>query len=457
MDIDCRVVKNLNNNELKSRILSSQIIFKSYSRNRRLSDVIAETFRKEGNTLTLNEKRFITELVNGTVRMSGRLDWEISSVFRGNYKKLQDRLKIIMKIGLYQIRYMDSIPDYAAVSTTVKISKILNYKFGGLANAVLRSLLSSLNEIDPGNNSDINELAMYLSHPAWLIKRWIHFFSKDNAFELANWNNKKPITTFRVNSINYSNQDFITYLKEKNIEFIQNKHLKHFFHIKESQTILKSRIFQDGNVSVQDVAAALVVKLLSPNNNDIILDYCSAPGGKTTYISELLKNKGEIVAFDKSKERLNRLRNNIKRLKLTNIKIITSDIDKELNIKRFTKILVDAPCSGTGVLSKRADLRWRKSYDDILEMSLIQLEILSKCAKFLIPGGVLVYSTCSLEPEENWGVVKKFLKIHRNFKVHYGNQYIEKKYIDDKGALFTWPPKHGIDGGFAIRLKHNID
>ena len=447
----------MSNNELKTRILSWQIIFKSHTRNRRLSDVVAETFRKEGNALTLSDKRFITELVNGTVRMSGRLDWEISSVFKGSYKKLQDRLKIIIKIGLYQIRYMDSIPDYAAVSTTVKISKKLNYKFGGLSNAVLRSILTNLNNIIPESNSDVSQIAMYLSHPTWLIKRWINFFSKDNAFKLARWNNKKPITTFRVNAISYSKEDFISYLKENKVEFVQNKYLKNFFHIKNSQSILRSKIFHEGKVSVQDVAAGLVVKLLNPNQNDVILDYCSAPGGKTTYISELLENKGEIVAFDKSKERLNRLRINIKRLKLGNIRIINSDSDSDLNIIRFTKILVDAPCSGTGVLSKRADLRWRKNYDDILEMCSIQLEILSKCAKLLLPGGTIVYSTCSLEPEENWDVVNKFLKIHKNFKVDSANQYIESKYTDNQGALLTWPPEHGIDGGFAARLKLKID
>ena len=442
----------MDKNELRTRRIAWEIIKRASYRNRRLSDVTAEMFRKEGSLLDNQERRFITMLVQGTVRLSGRLDWELRQVFVGELEDLKENLRILLRLGVYQLFYMNNVPNYAAVDTTVQLAKRIHANLGGLTNALLRTLIKVEERNEPDEHTPISILSDYLSHPEWLINKWIKDQNYERARALAEWNNETPSIWFRVNLINYTPAKFKNYLNKQQIAFEQFKHIPVFFKTDNNQGVLKSDIFKEGKISVQDPAAGLVIQLLDPQIKDNILDACAAPGGKTSYIAELMNNEGNILALDPNVDRLKRLNNTIERLQLTNVETNLMDIT-EGEVPMIDKMLLDVPCSGTGVLSKRADIRWRRKIDDILEMHLLQRKILWSASNYIKTGGIIIYSTCSLEPEENWMVIDAFLKSHTKFSIENARDYIPEKYVDNKGAMFTYPPEHHIDGGYAVRLK----
>jgi len=437
-------------NELKTRRLAWETMKKAKSHDRRLNDVMAEIL-KHAN-VNEYDRRFITEIVQGTVRMQGRLDWELSKVFNGDMNDLRDDFKILLRMGVYQIRYLNSVPDYAAVSTTVHIAKKIHDNLGGLTNALLRTLLN-LKELDePDEHTPLPTIASYLSHPEWLMSKWINEWGYIDAEAYATWNNKRPKLWFRVNKGQYTEDEFKAFLDENEFGYEQHEVLPEFFKTKKRFKVLNSDLFKEGKLSVQDPAGGLVVKLLDPQKDETIIDACSAPGGKTSYISELMENTGKIYAYDLSIERIGRLKTGLERLKATNVEISKKDTTK-IDLPKVSKILLDVPCSGTGVMAKRSDLRWRRTMDNILEMYLIQRKLLWHASTFLEPGGVLVYSTCSVEPEENWMVIDAFLNSHPNFKVEDASNFVPSEFVNENGALETFPPRHTIDGGFAVRLR----
>jgi 16S rRNA (cytosine967-C5)-methyltransferase len=209
----------LNKNELRSRRVAWEIIKKSTYRDRRLSDVTAEIFRLEGNNINDHERRLITMLVQGTVRMSGRLDWEIRQVFVGEYEDLKVNLRILLRMGVFQLHYMDSIPDYAAVATTVQLAKRIHNNLGGLTNAILRTILKEKKKIEVDESTPISTLSEYFSHPEWLMSKWIKDHTFEKAKALAEWNNKFPKLWFRVNRLVYTPVKFKNYLKNSEIKF----------------------------------------------------------------------------------------------------------------------------------------------------------------------------------------------------------------------------------------------
>jgi len=241
---------------------------------------------------------------------------------------------------------------------------------------------------------------------------------------------------------------------KKLIEFEEFKYISDFFQINQHQKLIQSEIFKEGKISVQDPAAGLVVQLVDPQIKETIIDSCAAPGGKSSYMAEKMNNTGSILSLDSNEGRLNRLDSNISRLHITNINTDLVDITED-KVPMTDKMLLDVPCSGTGVMSKRADIRWRRSIEDILEMHLLQRKILWAASNYINPGGVIIYSTCSVEPEENLMVIDAFLKSHSDFSIESAKNYIPEKYVDQNGAMFTYPPDHKIDGGYAVRLKNN--
>ena len=439
---------------IRTRRLAWEIMKKAAFRDRRLSDVTAEIFRREGDIINDQERRFVTMLVQGTVRLSGRLDWELKQVFVGNYEDLKENLRILLRLGVFQLYYMDSVPDYAAVTTTVQLAKKIHKNLGGLTNAILRTLIKLEERTAPDEHSPISTIADYLSHPKWLINKWIKDQNFEKAKALAEWNNEYPHLWFRVNYLEFTPTKFKNYLKKHDINFEQFKYIPEFFQTTQHQKLIKSEIFKDGKISVQDPAAGLVVQLVDPQKNEMILDTCAAPGGKSSYMAEKMNNTGSIISLDSNRDRLNRLDLTISRLNITNIETDLVDITKD-KVPMTDKMLLDVPCSGTGVMSKRADIRWRRSIEDILEMHLLQRKILWAASNYIKPGGVIIYSTCSVEPEENSMVIDAFLKSHSNFSIEPAKNYIPKEYVDENGAMFTYPPDHKIDGGYAVRLKNN--
>ncbi|MBC8197075.1 MAG: 16S rRNA (cytosine(967)-C(5))-methyltransferase RsmB [Candidatus Marinimicrobia bacterium] len=433
---------------LRPRRLAWQIIYKALDRDRRLSDITLELLSK--TNFTDREKRFTVELVQGTIRMRGRLDYELKKVYNNDWDELLLKVKVLLWLGAYQMKFMDGIPPYAAVSTSVTLAKAIHINTAGLVNAILR-IYSSVCDEQMDEPEDETEWAEYMSHPDWLVRKWSLFWSREEVRDMCEWDNEKPTIWFRLNNTQMSIEERDEFLKENEFEFKTWEHDDRFFHVHHTSRLLNNPIFDEGKISIQDPAGGLVVKLLDPQKREIITDSCAAPGGKTSFISQLMENTGKIRAYDSHMARLKKFAFGMARLKVNNVDAEMADMTTK-KLTRSGKMLVDVPCTGTGVMSKRADLRWRRTIKNLYELVQIQRDILFNVGDYIKKEGVLVYSTCSLEPEENWGVIDHFMKLNPNWEVESAEKYVPKEYVDERGALYTFPPKHGIDGGFAVRL-----
>jgi len=236
-------------------------------------------------------------------------------------------------------------------------------------------------------------------------------------------------------------------LNQKKINFKISDVLENFFYSNSVQELLKSNIMRNGFISVQNPANGLVVKLLNPQQNKIIFDGCAAPGGKTNYINELTKGKNKIYSYDIDNKRIALMLNNLS----NNIRCYRADLSRD-PIKNYDVGLIDVPCTGTGVLSKRVDIKWRRKIEDISEMNKIQLSIMKNVSKYLNNKGVLVYSTCSIEKEENWGIVNNFLNFNDEFQLDRADKFVPTEYVDENGCLSIFPSYKDLDGIFAARL-----
>ena len=433
---------------LRTRRLAWEIIYRAMDRDRRLSDVTREKLAT--TNFSDREKRFTVELIQGTIRMRGRLDWELKQVYKNDWDDLILKVKILLWMGAYQIKYMDGIPPYAAVSTSVTLAKRIHFNTAGLVNAILR-IYSSFCEETQIEPEDEEKWAEFMSHPEWLIRKWSLYWPREDVQAMCEWNNEKPTIWFRLNLTQMSIEERNKFLDENDFEFSTWEHDNRFFNVNHTSRLLNDSIFDEGKLSIQDPAGGLVVKLLDPQKKDIITDTCAAPGGKTSFISQLMENTGKIRAYDSNMNRLNKFAKGMSRLKVDNVDAEMADMTDH-KLTKSSKMIVDAPCTGTGVMSKRADLRWRRTIKNLYELVQVQRDILFNVADFVKKDGILVYSTCSIEPEENWGVVDHFLQMNPNWEIEPADKYVPAEYVDSRGALYTFPPKHGIDGGFAVRL-----
>ncbi|MBC8214350.1 MAG: 16S rRNA (cytosine(967)-C(5))-methyltransferase RsmB [Candidatus Marinimicrobia bacterium] len=436
---------------LPARRLAWEVIRVAKRKDRQLLDILAEHLRNMD--FDDEDKWFIRELVQGTVRMKGRLDWELSQVFTGDYEEMNDNLKVLLRLGAYQLRFMDGVPDYASVATSVHLAKSIHPNAAKLANALLRTFIDYKISV-PDKDSTIISWSQYLSHPVWLMSKWTEQWSLDKAKEIAEWNNKVPDVWFRLNSLEMSIKDLKKYLDEHDYEYEFYKHNDLYFKVNHTSKLYSSELYDLGNIGVQDPSAGFVVDLLAPEKDETIIDGCAAPGNKTAYIAEKMENTGKILAYDSNKHRLKRLVKQITRLNVTNVEAEIRDLTYS-ELPKADKVLLDVPSAGTGVLGKRVDVRWRKSIDDIYESSILQRKLLWNATKYVKHGGVLVYSTNSLENEENWMVIDAFLKNQPEYKIEKADKFVPKKFVNKDGALEIYSPKHNIDGCYAIRLRRD--
>jgi 16S rRNA (cytosine967-C5)-methyltransferase len=368
-------------------------------------------------------------------------------------------IKNTLRVALYQILFLNKIPDYAAVNEATEfIKRISTQKHADVVNGLLRTIIRTKDElVYPTREIDeVKYLGIMQSHPNWMVKRWIHRFGFDEAEQLAEANNKRPILTIRINDLKISREDFLKRLSEKNIIYRFCRYLDNFITLRLMSKIYLDEDFREGYYTVQDESAGLVSVLLAPEEDDLILDMCSAPGGKATHIAQLLKNKGKIIAVDKYDGKIRTMKENAERLGVKNIELVQDDANDFQNdvitTQRFDKILLDAPCSGLGVLSKKPDIRWKREPEDIIRLSKYQKNLLCNAAKYLKPGGVIVYSTCTIEPEENMDIIRDFLANNPDFKIDDASKYISKELVNAEGCIETYPHRQNIDGSFAARL-----
>jgi len=404
------------------------------------------------------DKALLFEIVHGVTRWAGRIDWILTGFYKGQFSKAIPNVKNALRVALYQILFLDKVPDYAAVNEAVEfVKKFQGQSAADLTNAILRNIIRNKEGIRyPNPEEDINAyLSAFLSHPSWLVKRWVNRFGKEETEKLLTANNNKPNLTIRVNNLVTNSSEMKSLLNSVDLRFSDGKFLKEFIRMNSLTNITDWEYFAKGYFSVQDESTGFPIKLLSLKPELRVLDLCAAPGGKTGFIADEMKNTGQIVALDKFESRLKILEKNLSRLKVNNVVTKTIDASEYEDQEGFDRVLIDAPCSGLGTLTKKPDLKWKKDLGDIRKIANIQYDLLKKGASLVKENGIVVYSTCTIEPEENYEIIKKFLSENANFSLVNAGSILPKTIVDETGCVATLPHIHGIDGAFAAKLVRN--
>jgi len=396
--------------------------------------------------------RLFYTTVKGVLKMKRNLDYIISlHTDPEKYKNTDLKIRILLYLGLYQLRCLDSIPEHAAVNETVELAKeLLSPQVADFVNAVLRSYLRKPEVIYP--QDPVQRIAFEHSYPEDLIRTWIELWGEEDTEYLAIYFNENPELHIRVNSTATTPEKLQGYFARREIEIIPSPASKMMFHTRQSSEVLEEVAFSEGYFSVQDTSAALVIELLDPQKDESILDLFAAPGGKCTYIAERMQNTGEVIAVDKIPNKMKLLKQAADRLQLSNIQLVVTDAFKYGPVApAFDRVLVDAPCSGWGVFSRKADLRWQQ-HNEIPELVKLQEKALEYAANFVKLEGYLAYSTCTMNPAENEAQITRFLSRNPKFKLVDASQYLPVEYTD-QGFMKTIPFKHHMDGAFAAKMQ----
>jgi 16S rRNA (cytosine967-C5)-methyltransferase len=335
------------------------------------------------------DKRFLTELTHGVVRWKTRLDFIIEQFCKNKFAMQDPNIRNAMRVALYQILFLSKIPHPAAVNEAVEfVKKIRGQKAANLVNAVLRNIIRNLNKLPtPDHETDpVQYLSIMYSHPSWMVKRWVDRYGLYETEQLLSANNERPTIVVRANTLKTTADELVKLFEERNIRNTRSKYLENFIKVGHLSGIYNLDLFEKGYFSVQDESSGLVVKLLDPKPGETVIDLCSAPGGKTTFIGELMKNQGKIIAVDKYEHRLNLVKQSCERLGVENVEFIPKDA-LEVDVEPADKILVDAPCSGLGVIQKKPDIKWQRELSDIRNLAKTQIELLEKASKLVKNGG----------------------------------------------------------------------
>ena len=365
------------------------------------------------------DRRFCTELVNGTVKCGASLDWIISQFIKRPIKKIDPKILAILRVGVFQLKFLDRVPPSATVNTSVELAKKISAGGAKFVNAVLRSLLREPERAQFPTDDSTTAIGLRTFHPTWLVKRWIKQFGIEKAKELLDLDNQPPPIALRVNRLKTTRAELLEQLNELGAEARASDISEDGIVCRKLGALDEFQPLKKGLCIVQDESSMLAARVLDPKPGEFVIDCCAAPGGKTTHIAELMDNRGIIVAADVHDHKLQLIAENSARLGIKIIKpmlIDAREIDSEFR-NRADRVLVDAPCSGLGVLRRKADLRWKKNPRELPQLPELQSAILEGAAKCLKSGGVLVYSTCTIERAENEDVVEKFLSTHPEFSL----------------------------------------
>ena len=408
------------------------------------SNIVLDKFINENREKLSNlDINFISELVYGVVTWKLSLEYIIQKYSKTKIKKMSDWVKNILYLGSYQILFLDKVPKSAAVNESVNLCKKYNFKSVGLVNAIIRKIeKSDYKEISNITNS-ITRISLKYSMPEWIVKKFCDEYGEEETANICQNLNLRPNISVRINRLK-GKMD----LGEKGI-------LEDFRTITGTKNITKTKEYIEGNITIQDEAAGLSSFVLAPKEGEIVLDACSAPGGKTTYLAELMHNKGKIVAWDIYEERLKQVEQNAKRLGIDIIQTEVHDATKlkEEYVEKFDKILIDVPCLGLGVIRRKPDIKWNRQEEDIKEISDIQFNILKTCSKYLKKNGTLVYSTCSMLKEENDAIIEKFIKEEKFETVNIEEQIPNEFSKITTNNMVQFLPSQNHDGFFITMLK----
>ncbi len=404
-----------------------------------------------------NDSSLATELVNGVLRFRLRLDFTISRLYHHDLNKAAPALRNILRLGTYQLLFLDKIPGWAAVNECVKLAgKYKGRHIAGIVNGVLRRIASEKVSLEEVLKKEplTRKLSIEHSHPEWLVARWLELFGEQQTVAMLSANNRPPLTALRVNTLKTSPETMEKALRDASVTF-RSAGPEQFILTRDFNAC--EPFIHLGLITVQNPTQALPCLLLHPLPGSTILDMCAAPGGKATFMAELMQNKGHILAVDRYPNKCEKIMQRAKALGITIIETVSEDARAIQAGKQPDALLLDAPCTGTGVLGRKPELRWRNSPHKLDELVNLQAELLDHAAELLRPGGVLVYATCSVEPEENNLQINRFLERNKDFTRDDSPVKLPDVFSpmpSTPGAYLTLPGKHeGFDGGFAQRLR----
>lgn len=406
------------------------------------------------------DRRLLTQIVYGTLRMQGRIDWIIRHLYAGRFASMNPGIKNILRSALYQLLFTDRLPDYAVVNEAVKAAGKRHPGREGLVNAVLRNAIRKKDAIpypDPQKEPSLYVSVMH-SHPLWLVGMWIKALGLEEATELCRANNEIPPLTMRVNSIKKNRREAMARISSEGGEAGETLFSPDGLTLTTPAPALRNAgYYREGLVHPQDEASQLISLLVDPQPGQSVLDMCAGFGGKTTHLSALMKNSGRIAAVDINGNKLAALKGLSLKLGATNIDTLTADAAGDLGLpagELFDRILVDVPCSGLGTLRRNPEIKWRLKAEDLEEYTSLQRKILSNASRYLKKKGIIVYSTCTINAAENEGIINEFMAGHGGYElVCPKSRLIDGNLIDERGFFRTFPHKHGMDGFFGAVLK----
>jgi 16S rRNA (cytosine967-C5)-methyltransferase len=402
------------------------------------------------------DRRFIFEVVYGIVRRKRTLDHVIDRYIAEENNRSDPFLRRLLRIGLYQLFYLDRVPDHASVNETVKLVKMnhCNKNYAGTVNAVLRNVIKHKKQIvlPDAKHSLPERLAIEYSHPVWMIERWLTRLGLSSVKKLLEFNNQKPSLFLRRSLRMVSRQQF-----EADVRLMCDVSCGYrslYYRLKKSLLPDQLHLIRQGVCNVQAPSSGWVVALMEIKRGEHVFDLCAAPGGKTMLMAELAGEEGSVCAGELHYHRLLKVVETAERMHLRNVYPLLCDGTMSPFNGIFDKVLLDAPCSSTGVLHRHPEARWIRTADDITRLVEVQRMLLDAAVSLIGPGGTIVYATCSLEPEENELQIRRFLNGHPHFEISAIPETVPAQYVDIDGFLRISPFEHGMDGMFAACLRY---
>ena len=406
------------------------------------------------------DKAFITDLVYGTIKWRLKIDWVIQQFSSVKLKKISPWIMCILRLGVYQLLYTDKIPESAACNESVNLAKKYGHASArGFVNAVLRNISKNRDKITyPDKDIEpIKYLSVMHSHPEWMVQEWLNAFGLEFTEGLLVANNGIPDFKIRTNTLKVTVEQLIVEFQESEIEVSRGKYIDEALVIKNPSSIIRLEAFKKGHFQVQDESSMLVSKVLDPKPGELVIDVCSAPGGKSTHIAQLMNNEGEVIARDIHEHKIKIINEASTRLGIDIIKTELFDATKtdEKYLEKADRVLVDAPCSGLGIIRRKPDIKWARNINDKKEIIELQYKILRAASKYLKLGGILVYSTCTIERLENEGLVERFLELNSEFELIDISSLIPdtlKKKSTFDGYIQLFPNIDDLDGFFMAKM-----
>ncbi len=429
------------------------LLLKFEQKHTRLDDLVAELLGK--TPLSDQDRRLLKTLTSGVVRHYNYLEWIAETLYKGKYRKLLNKVKVILRLSLYELIFLDHIPAYATLNEYVNLTK--KKTVAGLSrvtNGVLHAYIRDGENLKPDDHFSDRDMLISVkySFPLWMVKRWVSFWGEDETEALCRGMNEPPAFDLRIATQRISVADFEALLNGKSIGYEKSRLFPNVVTITDVQSVLEAGWFKEGYCLVQDESANIPVELLKPSSGDVVLDVCAAPGGKFAQIIDDYPRIKHAVAMDFRLDRLKILKKNLSTRRKEGVYYVVADAGHLPFKIFFDRILIDAPCSGLGVIRKHPDIKWRRSITEIVEFSRNQINFMARAAEQLKTGGKLVYSTCTMDYLENENVLHTFLKKHTHFKT----LPLPAKFKSLHGgwnALCTFPHKHGMDGSFCVAFQ----